>query len=121
MGYVKADGGWVGTDSLGALGAAQAAVTGAGNTNAVDVGKRTTARLTLSVTAASGTTPSLTVNIQTSRDGSTWVTSGSFAAKTGVASEAKVFGPLDRYVRAQWAAPTGTTPSFDFAISGDLV
>ncbi|MFF4547264.1 hypothetical protein ACFY1J_24060 [Streptomyces sp. NPDC001406] len=120
MGYVKSDGTWVHGDPIGAVGAVQTGVTGAGNTGSAEVGGRATARLTLNVTAATGTTPSLTVNVQTSADNATWVTVGSFAAKTGVSSEAKAFAGLDRYIRAQWPAPTGTTPSFTFNISGEL-
>lgn len=120
-GYTKSDGTWVSTDAVGAVGAVQTGVTGAGNTSSIEAGRRTSARLSLNVTAASGTSPSITVNLQTSPDNTTWSTVGSFAAATGVSSQAKVFGPLDKYVRAQWAAPTGTTPSFTFNITGDLV
>lgn len=121
MSYVKTDGTFVYTESSGPLFAAQSAVTGSGNTASHEVGGRSTARLTLNVTAATGTTPSLTVNVQTSNDGTTWTTVASFPSATAAGSSAKVFGPLDRFVRAQWAAPTGTTPSFNFNISGDIV
>lgn len=121
MPYVKSDGTYVYTESTGALFATQTAVTGAGNTSAQEVGQRATARLTLNVTAASGTTPSITVNIQSSPDNSTWTTLASFPAQIAVATAHQNFGPLDRYVRAQWGAPSGTTPSFTFNITGDLV
>ena len=84
------------------------------------VGGSDTARLTLAVTAASGGTPSLTVTVQHSPDASTWAAVSAFAAKTGTGSERKVFGGLDRYVRASWAI-TGTTPSFTFSVSGEIV
>ncbi|MER7063964.1 hypothetical protein [Streptomyces albidoflavus] len=114
-------GAYVSTADIGALGAAQAGVTGAGNTGAIEVGGRHTLRLTLNVTAASGTTPSLTVNVQTSPDGASWYTAGSFAAKTAVSAESKAFSGLDRFVRLQWGAPSGTTPNFSFNATGELV
>jgi hypothetical protein len=114
-------GGLVRAGGVGVLGAAQTGVTGAGNTAAIEVGARHTLRLRLDVTAASGTTPSLTVNVQTSADGSTWYLVGSFAAKTAVSAESKAFSGLDRFVRLQWAAPSGTTPNFSFNVTGELV
>lgn len=106
---------------IGALGTAQTGVTSAGNTTSIEVGDRHTLRLILAVTAASGTTPSLTVNVQTSPDNSAWYTVGSFAAKTAVSSESKAFSGLDKYVRLQWGAPSGTTPNFSFTVSGELI
>jgi hypothetical protein len=74
--------------------------------------------LLLDVTAAGGTTPSMTVSVET-REGAadTPATVGSFAAKTGVAAERKRFtglGKESRYV----ATIAGTTPSFTFALTG---
>ncbi|NUP24022.1 MAG: hypothetical protein HOZ81_49805 [Streptomyces sp.] len=115
------DGRLVRAGSIGVLGAAQTGITGAGNTAAVEVGARHTLRLQLNVTAVSGTTPSLTVNVQTSADANSWYMVGSFAAKTAVSSENKSFSGLDRYVRLQWAAPSGTTPNFTFNATGELV
>jgi len=74
--------------------------------------------LTLDVTAASGTTPTLDVAVQTSHDGATWTTVASFARATGVGSERKRFSGLDRYVRAV-ATLGGTTPSFTFSVTGE--
>jgi hypothetical protein len=121
MGYTKSDGTWVHTDHIGGVSKGQSEVDDAGATESVETGRATTARLSLNVSAVDGTNPSLTVNIQTSRNNSTWVTVGSFAAATGTGTEHKTFGPLDRYMRAQWAAPTGTDdPQFDFRVTGDL-
>lgn len=76
------------------------------------------------VTAASGTTPSLTVSIQTSHDdGATdaYRTVASFPAQTAVgASGWQDFPGLDRYVRASWTV-SGTTPSFTFGVTGEAV
>lgn len=112
---------YVSTGDIGGLGAAQTGVTGAGNTAAIEVGGRHTLRLALSVSAASGTTPSLTVNVQTSADGAAWYAVGSFTAKTAAGAENKSFSGLDRFVRLQWGAPSGTTPNFSFTATGELV
>ena len=94
--------------------------TASGQGSTVPTGDLDPARLTLDVTAASGTTPSLTVNVQHSSDGATWVTHSSFAAKTATGTERKVFAGLDRYVRASWTI-TGTTPSFTFSVTGEVL
>ncbi len=74
--------------------------------------------LFLNVTAASGTTPSMTVSIET-REGAadTPAAAGSFAAKTGVASERKRFAGLGKECRYVGTI-AGTTPSFTFALTG---
>lgn len=76
------------------------------------------------VTAATGTTPSLTVNIQTSHDdGATdaYRTIASFTAQTAAgASGWKSFPGLDRFVRASWTV-SGTTPSITFGVSGEAI
>lgn len=74
--------------------------------------------LFLDVTAAGGTTPSMTVSIET-REGAadTPAIAGSFAAKTGVASERKRLSALGKECRFV-ATITGTTPTFTFALSG---
>lgn len=100
--------------------AGSAARTTSGSGSPYVMGARGTLRLTLSVTAASGTTPSMTVTVENSADGSTWYSAGTFAAKTTVSSERKSFSGLDRYVRATWAI-TGTTPSFTFSVAGEAV
>lgn len=74
-------------------------------------------RLTLAVTAASGTTPTLDVVVETSLDGTTWRSLGAFTQKTIVASERKSFSGVDRYIRAN-ATVAGTTPSFTYSIAG---
>jgi hypothetical protein len=72
---------------------------------------------TLIVTAASGTTPTLDVKLQTSGDGTTWDDVASFPQQTTTQTgRYKVFGPLGTYVRWVWTI-AGTTPSFTFAVS----
>jgi hypothetical protein len=94
--------------------------TTSGSSSGRAVGYIHTLRLLLNVTAASGTTPSLTVVIEHSADNSTWVTHTSFAAKTTTGTERKVISALDRYVRATWTI-SGTTPSFTFGLIGESV
>lgn len=71
----------------------------------------------LDVTAASGTTPNLTVTIEESPNGSTgWATHSSFAAKTGTGSQViELKRRTQPFVRAAWTI-TGTTPSFTFSV-----
>lgn len=77
---------------------------------------RSTLRAQLDVTAASGTSPSLTVTLEDTVDGLNWNTIGSFAAKTGPGREViNITAPFTETVRATWAV-TGTTPSFTFSV-----
>lgn len=103
--------------------AAGTVITGAGTSAVIEPDDKAEARLALAVTAASGTTPSLTVNVQTSADKAAtdaWRTVGTFGAVTA-AGTVHVDCAIDRYVRLQWGAPTGTTPSFTVGVSGELV
>lgn len=86
----------------------------------VPVGTAHTARLTLDVTAVTGTTPTATVTVETSEDGAAWVAVGAFAAATAVSRQRRSFSGLDRLIRASWVLG-GTTPTFTFAVSGELV
>ena len=94
--------------------------TTSGSSGSLPIESIHTLRLVSSVTAASGTTPSLTVTLEHSGDGTTWVAHSSFAAQTGTGSARKVFSGFDRYVRITWAI-TGTTPSFTFSVSGEAL
>jgi hypothetical protein len=133
MGYQKANGRWAATRVIdlnvvnGEFGdPAPAAVpttkTITVNGASVELGDCTQVRLTLNVTAASGTTPTLDVKLQGSPDGATWVdiTGATFAQKTVVASERKVFVGIDRFVRAVYTI-AGTTPSFTYTLAGEAV
>jgi hypothetical protein len=73
----------------------------------------------LSVTAASGTTPTLDVRLETSLDaGTTWSTVAAFTQITAVGTRNKVFGPLGDSCRWAWTIG-GTTPSFTFAVAAE--
>lgn len=71
----------------------------------------------LAVSAVSGS-PTLDVTLQTSKDGTTWVTVGSFAQKTGVATERKIFTGLDTYCRWHRVLAGTGTPKATYAITG---
>jgi hypothetical protein len=100
--------------------APSAARTASGSGPGLQMGAKSTARLDLAVTAAAGTGPTMTVTIEHSHDGTTWVAHSAFPAVTAAGTVRKVFGGLDNYVRATWTMG-GTTPSFTFSVSGDVV
>jgi hypothetical protein len=97
-----------------------AARTATGSGAAVDTGHHSTLHLLLDITAASGTSPTLTVSVEQSHDGTTWRAHSSFAAATGATTERKNFGAIDRYARATWTIG-GTTPSFTFSVTGAAI
>lgn len=70
----------------------------------------------LTITAASGTTPSLTLTVEDSPDGSTWTVRDTFPAQTGAATVTRALPTtLVGLQRVTWAI-TGTTPSFTFKV-----
>lgn len=118
MGYRMQDGSWADTEAVTLLGSSTQ--TASTNSTGIELGDRAMWRGTLDVTAASGTTPTLDVTLQTSADNSTWRTLGTFTQKTTTGSERKSFAGCDRYVRAT-SVIAGTTPSFTFSIAGEAV
>lgn len=116
MGYFKQDGRWADSEELTL--AASAARTTSANGSAFEPGDRSALRLLLDCTAASGTSPSLLVLIETSQDGTTWREIGAFTALTAVGSQRASFPGADRFVRARWVLG-GTSPSFTFSVSGE--
>lgn len=118
MGYNTANGRYA--DTVETTLHASAARTASGNGSSVELGDRGTLRLTLDVSAASGTLPSLQVDVQTSADGSTWRTIGGFTALATTGSQRASFPGCDRFVRAAYTL-SGTTPSFTFSVSGEAV
>jgi hypothetical protein len=118
MGYQKANGQYARTIpvDLGISGAKTATFQSAG----LELGDQDTIRLDLTTTAVTGTTPSMTVTIETSKDNATWSTVAAFSAVTTVTSVRKVFSGCDRFVRANCAI-SGTTPSFTFTVTGEAV
>lgn len=100
---------------------ASAARTATFNGDSVEVGDRGTLRLDLAITAASGTTPTLQVQIETRKDSDdTWRTVDAFPVQTTTATVRKTFAGLDRQVRAV-SSIAGTTPSFTYSLTGEAV
>lgn len=103
---------------------ASTALTATGTTSAMDVGGAGTLRAQVQVSAVSGTTPSLTVTVQTSHDaGATdaWRTAGAaFSAITSVANSPWQCFVVDRYVRLSYTV-SGTTPSLTTTVVGEAV
>lgn len=96
---------------------ASSAETATGQSVAVDLTEYDEAVLLLDVTAASGTSPTLDIKLQTSHDGDDWYDLGdAFAQQTGVAKpDALKITNFGSNVRAVWTIG-GTTPSFTFSL-----
>ena len=87
-----------------------------GEGSSLDLGNTRELIVTLDVSVASGTAPTLDVKLQHSPDESLWSDLGTaFAQKTGVAREVKVFTQYHRYVKTVYTI-AGTTPSFTFSV-----
>ena len=96
---------------------ASGAVTASGQSNLFEEGTGDDLAVMLDITAVSGTTPSMTVSVQWSNDGSTWFTADpadTFTAITTATKVTKTFTIKGLYARLNYAI-TGTTPSFTFA------
>lgn len=98
--------------------AASSARTASGSAAGVDgLSVQTTLRVQLDITAAAGTSPTLTVTLEDTIDGTNWNTIGTFAQKVGPGREViNITTPFADRVRATWVIG-GTTPSFTFAVA----
>jgi phage gp36-like protein len=99
---------------------ASAAETASGSATAVDIGAlRSCLKLRLDLTALSGTTPKLTVYVETaSASSGPWKSLGSFPALTVTATKDAVFADCLRYNRVRWVLD-GATPEAIFAVTGN--
>lgn len=96
---------------------ASAARTTTGQSPAFDEGNSEKLTVLVDVTAVSGTTPQLTVNVEWSHDGSTWFvadTADAFAVISAAKKVCKQFDVKGLYVRLNYTI-SGTTPSFTFS------
>ena len=96
---------------------ASAARTATGQTSGFTVGSGEWLAVAVDVTAVSGTTPSMTVNVEWSNDGTTWFvgdTADAFTAITAARKAVKRFEVKGLQFRLNYAI-TGTTPSFTFS------
>jgi len=89
--------------------------TSSGQTAAIDVSGADQLSVFLSVTAASGTSPTLDVVIQDSPDGLLWYDKESFTQATTTTSEAKRLTNFGKFVRVKYTIG-GTTPAFTFEV-----
>jgi len=68
-------------------------------------------RLTVTASAVGGTTPSITINFQTSPDNSTWTTQASLHGDHRNGSQTKTSARSERYTRLSWTVTGTTRPS----------
>lgn len=102
-GYHRSDGRWVQADTATGLGSQSVSATT--NGAAVETGQYSTVRADITTSSPSGS-PSVTVNIQTSKDAGVtdaWRTIGSTSAITTATTARISTAGLDRYVRSQAA------------------
>lgn len=99
---------------------ASAARTTTGTSSALDAPEGFDLVLSASVTAASGTTPTLDLSVEWSSDGgTTWYTADpvdTFTQITTTAARVKRFTVKGTEYRVRWTVG-GTTPSFTFAVT----
>jgi len=102
----------------GSVVVAPAPRTATGNSGAIPCPKGLNLAVGVTVTAVSGTTPSLTLSVEWSHDGTNfYVIDGAadtFTAVTAAATPIKVFAIKGPFWRLVWTI-TGTTPSFTIA------
>lgn len=96
---------------------ASAARTASGNSGALGgYGQETKMRAAISVTAASGTSPTLDVVVEDTLDGTNWFTVGTFTQKTAAGTQVvNVESPFSDTLRVRWTVG-GTSPSFTFEV-----
>lgn len=96
---------------------ASAARTATGTGTAFSTAGLDSINATLVITAASGTTPTLDLTLETTADGTNYYTAGTFPQQTTTnAGVSRVIDGLGATSRWKWTI-AGTTPSFTFAVS----
>lgn len=96
---------------------ASAARTATGTGTAFSTAEIDSLSATLVITAASGTTPTLDLTLETTADGTNYYTAGTFPQQTTTnAGISRVVGDLGATSRWKWTIG-GTTPSFTFSVS----
>lgn len=115
--YTMRNGRTANVESVNLLPSTTAGATAASYGEAKELGDRGVLRATLQVTARVTAMTSLNVTIQTSKDGVTWYTAGTFTqvGDVATASERKIFN-IDRWVRVKYVI-VGATNSYTFQVS----
>lgn len=98
---------------------ASAAQTASGVGASVDLGIRTGLQLDL-ITTAMTPGATLSVEVQTSKDGVAWRSLASFSLQSAQGYQAKKIAGADRYVRAVWTI-SGAAPSVTFSLAGQAL
>ena len=96
---------------------ASAARTTTGQSTAFDIGADDNLSVLIDATTVSGTSPTMTVNVEWSHDGATWFVADpvdAFTAITAAGKKVKNFTVKGLYARLNYTIG-GTTPSFTFA------
>lgn len=96
---------------------ASAARTATGQSTAFPIGGDDSLSVLVDITAVSGTTPSMTVNVEWSHDNVNWFIADpadAFTALTVAAKRVKIFTVKGLYARLNYTI-SGTTPSFTFS------
>lgn len=94
-----------------------AARTASGSSGEFNLYDHDEALVFLDVTAASGTTPTLNVTIQTKDPAGNWYDLVSFTQRTAAGKEAKPVSVFGETLRIAYTVG-GTTPSFTFSVTG---
>jgi len=118
MGYTTGNGRYANTIPVNLVTGTLSATTSSAS---IELGDRNHLRLDLVISAATGTSPTLDVAVQSSPDNSTWTTVASFAQQTGAATVHKLFGPIDRFVRVTETIGGTGSPTFTRTITGEAV
>jgi hypothetical protein len=99
---------------------ASAARTATGTSAAFDTTNVDSINATLIISAASGSSPTLDLTLETTADGTNYYTAGTFAQQTTTqAGLARVFGDLGDTCRWKWTIG-GSSPSFTFRIASTV-
>lgn len=90
--------------------------TASGDSGPLRVGAQGPLRLELAVSAAAGTTPSMTAVVEDTLDGTNWNVLGTFTAVTAAGAQVlNIAEPFTDQLRVRWTI-SGTTPSFTFSV-----
>jgi hypothetical protein len=120
MGYQMGNGRYARTNAVTLASAVTVTATGALAGSTVELGDLAVLRLNLTAASIGGTSPSITVTVETSADGSTgWTSVGAFTAVTANGTQRKVLAGLDRFVRLNATAVTGAGATASLTVSGE--
>lgn len=97
-----------------------ALASGTTNTSGYEVSRSKSGSFYISVTAVSGTNPTLDVIIQDSPDGTLWYTLTTFTQATAATTEVKRVTQIGRYVRANMIVGGTASPTVTFSLQAHL-